>query len=165
VDMKVVLLVTWLFGYGAQMPPPYQVEFASVDLCNAAVETIKADVARLEQERVDEVKAAQKKNKSAELSIEEGYQSARLMAINHLAMAKAVLGDLDRITRVIRLLGFVNAAPGFRDAPKVLNGASDLLVAVFGPERGRHARSALYQHELARNAPVPGELTVAERAA
>jgi enamine deaminase RidA (YjgF/YER057c/UK114 family) len=97
----------------------------------------------------------------AELSIEEGYKSARLMAINHLAMAKAVLGDLDRITRVIRLLGFVNAAPGFRDAPKVLNGASDLLIEVFGPERGRHARSALYQHELARNAPVAGELTLA----
>ena len=102
----------------------------------------------------------------AELSIEQGYRSARLMAINHLAMAKAVLGDLDRITRVIRLLGFVNAAPGFRDAPKVMNGASDLLIEVFGPERGRHARSALYQHELARDAPVAGELTlaVAERA-
>ena len=103
----------------------------------------------------------------AGLSIEQGYESARLMAINHLAMAKAVLGDLDRITRVIRLLGFVNAAPGFRDAPKVMNGASDLFVEVFGPERGRHARSALYQHELARDAPVAGELTlaVADRAA
>ena len=100
----------------------------------------------------------------AELSIAEGYKSARLMAINHLAMAKAVLGDLDRIARVIRLLGFVNAAPGFRDAPKVLNGASDLLIEVFGEEHGRHARSALYQHELARNAPVAGELTLAVQA-
>jgi enamine deaminase RidA (YjgF/YER057c/UK114 family) len=99
----------------------------------------------------------------AELSIEEGYRSARLMAVNHLAMAKAVLGNLDRVTRVIRLLGFVNAAPGFRDAPRVLNGASDLLIEVFGEERGRHARSALYQHELARNAPVAGELTLAVR--
>jgi enamine deaminase RidA (YjgF/YER057c/UK114 family) len=97
----------------------------------------------------------------AALSLEDGYRSARLMAINHLAMAKAVLGDLDRIERVIRLLGFVNAAPGFREAPKVLNGASDLLVEVLGPERGRHARSALYQHELAREAPVAGELTLA----
>jgi len=97
----------------------------------------------------------------AALTIEEGYRSARLMAINHLAMAKAVLGDLDRIQRVIRLLGFVNAAPGFQDAPKVMNGASDLLIAVFGEERGRHARSALYQHELARDAPVAGELTLA----
>ena len=85
------------------------------------------------------------------------------MAINHLAMAKAVVGDLDRIERVIRLLGFVNSAPGFRDAPSVLNGASDLLIQVFGEARGRHARSALYQHELARNAPVAGELTLAVR--
>ena len=97
----------------------------------------------------------------AELTIEDGYKSARLMAINHLAMAKAVIGDLDRIERVIRLLGFVNAAPGFRDAPSVLNGASDLLIQVFGEARGRHARSALYQHELARNAPIAGELTLA----
>lgn len=95
------------------------------------------------------------------LTIEEGYRSARRMAINHLAMAKALLGDLDRIERVLRLLGFVNAAAGFKDAPKVINGASDLLIEVFGPERGRHARSALYQHELARDAPVAGELTLA----
>jgi len=97
----------------------------------------------------------------AELSIEDGYRSARRMAINHLAMAKAVIGDLDRIARVIRLLGFVNSAPGFRDAPKVLNGASDLLIEVFGADHGRHARSALYQHELARDAPVAGELVLA----
>jgi enamine deaminase RidA (YjgF/YER057c/UK114 family) len=97
----------------------------------------------------------------SDITAEQGYESARLMAINHLAMAKAVIGDLDRITRVIRLLGFVNSAPGFRDAPSVLNGASDLLIEVFGEERGRHARSALYQHELARNAPVAGELTLA----
>jgi enamine deaminase RidA (YjgF/YER057c/UK114 family) len=101
----------------------------------------------------------------ANISIEDGYRSARLMAINHLAMAKAVVGNLDRIARVIRLLGFVNAAPGFRDAPKVLNGASDLLIDVFGEDRGRHARSALYQHELAHNAPVAGELTLAVKPA
>ncbi len=97
----------------------------------------------------------------AEVTIDEAYQSAHLMALNHLAMAKAVLGDLDRVVRVVRLLGFVNAAVGFREAPSVLNGASDFLVDVFGPERGRHARSALYQHELARDAPVAGELTLA----
>src|SRR5437763_262021 len=59
----------------------------------------------------------------SELSVADGGRSARLMAINHMAMAREVLGDLDRIDRVIRLLGFVNAAPGFRDAPSVLNGA------------------------------------------
>ena len=99
----------------------------------------------------------------AELSIEDGYQSARLMAQNHLAMAKAVLGDLDRIVRVLQLMGFVNAPPGFRDSPRVLNGASDLLVEVFGKDQGSHARSALYQHELARNAPVAAQVTLAVR--
>lgn len=99
----------------------------------------------------------------ADLSIEDGYQSARLMAQNHLAMAKAVLGDLDRVVRVLQLLGFVNAAAGFRDSPRVLNGASDLLMDVFGEGHGSHARSALYQHELARDAPVAGQLTLAVR--
>jgi enamine deaminase RidA (YjgF/YER057c/UK114 family) len=100
----------------------------------------------------------------AEVTLEEGYQSARLMAINLLAMAKAVLGTLDRVTRVLRLEGFVNGAPGFRGAPKVINGASDLLIAAFGPERGSHARSSLYQPTLTADAPVAGQLTLAVRA-
>lgn len=93
-----------------------------------------------------------------ELSVEDGYESAKLMIINHLAMAKAVLRDLDLIDRPIRLVRYVNAAAGFQDAPSVLNGASDLLFEIFGKEKGRHARMALYQHELARNAPVAGEI-------
>ena len=99
----------------------------------------------------------------AELTIEDGYESARLMALNHLALARSVVGSLDRLLRPIRLLGFVNAAPGFKNAPAVLNGASDLLIQVFGDELGRHARMALYQHELARDAPVAGELVLALR--
>lgn len=97
----------------------------------------------------------------AELSVEQGYESARLMAINQLAMAQHLLGDLNRVARIIQLLGFVNAAPGFRESPSVLNGASDLLIQVFGDDRGRHARSALYQHELARDAPVAGHIVMA----
>ncbi len=99
----------------------------------------------------------------AELTIADGYESARLMALNHLALAKLVVGDLDRLIRPLRLVGYVNAAPGFRDAPAVLNGASDLLIELFGTERGPHARMALYQHELARNAPVAGEVMFAVR--
>ena len=95
-----------------------------------------------------------------DLSIEQGYQSARLTAINHLAMIKAVIGDLDRVVRIVKMIGYVNAAPGFKDAPAVLNGASDLFVEVFGPERGRHARAALYQNELTFDAPIENELTV-----
>ena len=97
----------------------------------------------------------------AELSVEEGYASARQMALNHLALARQVVGDLDVIDRPVRLVGYVNAAPGFRDAPAVLNGASDLLIEIFGAERGAHARMALYQHELARNAPIAGEILFA----
>jgi enamine deaminase RidA (YjgF/YER057c/UK114 family) len=95
------------------------------------------------------------------LSVADGYESARLMALNHLALAKAVIGDLDRLLRPIRLVGYVNAAPGFQDAPSVLNGASDLLIALFGEELGCHARMALYQHELARDAPIAGEIMFA----
>ena len=94
----------------------------------------------------------------AELTIKDGYESARLMMMNHLAMAKAVMGDLARIDRPIRLVGYVNAAPGFQSAPAVLNGASDLLISIFGKERGVHARMALYQHELAGDAPIAGEI-------
>lgn len=94
----------------------------------------------------------------AALTIEDGYESAKLMMLNHLALARLVLGDLDRIERPIRLVGYVNAAPGFQDAPSVLNGASDLLIAIFGQDRGAHARMALYQHELARDAPIAGEV-------
>lgn len=97
----------------------------------------------------------------AELTIEEGYVSARLMALNHLALAKQVIGDLDRLVRPLRMVGYVNAAPGFKDAPSVLNGASDLLIQIFGKEFGPHARMALYQHELARDAPIAGEIMFA----
>jgi enamine deaminase RidA (YjgF/YER057c/UK114 family) len=95
-----------------------------------------------------------------ELTVIEGYQSARFTAINHLSMIKDVLGDLDDVVRIVKVIGYVNAAPGFKDAPAVLNGASDLLVDVFGPERGRHARAALYQNELSLDAPIEIEMTV-----
>lgn len=78
-----------------------------------------------------------------EISIEQGKEAAKLCALNLIAQAKRALdGDLDRIVRVVRLGGFVNAAPGFADQPQVVNGASDLMVAVFG-DAGRHARTAV----------------------
>src|SRR5262249_37751880 len=95
-----------------------------------------------------------------ELGIADGYRSARLVAINLLAMARAELGSLDHVGQVVRLAGYVNCVPGFAEAPAVLNGASDLLVEVFGEERGSHARIALYQSDLPREAPVAAELTL-----
>lgn len=75
-------------------------------------------------------------------SIEDGQAAARLCAINLLAQAKAALGDLDKVVRLVKIVGFINSAPDFGDQPKVMNGASDFLVEALG-DRGRHARSAV----------------------
>lgn len=77
-----------------------------------------------------------------EVSIEAGMASARQCAINVLSVVKSALGDLDRVARVVRLGGFVNSTPDFTDGPTVLNGASDLMVALFG-EKGRHVRTTV----------------------
>ena len=91
-----------------------------------------------------------------DLTIEQGCASARLMAINHLAMMKAVLGDLDRVKRCVKLGVFVNAVPGFAQQPEVANGASDLMLEVFG-DAGRHARAAVGAGSLPRNVAVEVE--------
>jgi len=77
-----------------------------------------------------------------DLTVEQGYEAARLCALNLLANLKEAIGDLDKVTRVVKLLGMVNSDPEFGEQPKVINGASDLFVEVFG-EKGRHARSAV----------------------
>ena len=90
----------------------------------------------------------------ADYTIEQGQDAARICAINILAhLRNAVDGDLDRVVNVIRLGGFINAVPEFGDHPKVLNGASDLMVEVFG-DAGRHARAAVGVYSLPRNVPV-----------
>jgi enamine deaminase RidA (YjgF/YER057c/UK114 family) len=78
-----------------------------------------------------------------DLDVEEGQQSAQLVMLNMLASIKAEIGELDRVARVVKLLCLVNSDPEFGDQPKVANGASDLLVAIFGEDRGKHARSAI----------------------
>ena len=78
----------------------------------------------------------------ADLTIDQGYQVARSVGLQIIATAKAALGDLDRVNRVVKILGMVNSAPDFGDQPKVMNGCSDLFVEVFG-EAGRHTRSAV----------------------
>ena len=89
-------------------------------------------------------------------SVEEGYQAARECAIQQLAMAKTVLGDLGRVRRVVKVLGMVNSAPGFGDQPRVMHGFSELMHEVFG-ERGVHARSAVGMQGLPSDAPVEVE--------
>ena len=87
------------------------------------------------------------------LSAEQGADAARLCALNILAQAKAALGSLDRVAQLVRLTGFVAATPQFSEHPKVVNGASDLMVAVLG-DRGRHTRSAVGVASLPMNAAV-----------
>lgn len=88
-----------------------------------------------------------------DITVEEAQKAARLCALNVLAQAREYLGDLDRVTRVVMVQGFVNAVPDFTEHPKVMNGASDLFVEVFG-EAGKHARFALGAGSLPFNVAV-----------
>ena len=94
-----------------------------------------------------------------DLSLDEGYQAARRVAIALLASLKAATGDLNRVVRIVKLLGMVNSTADFTDQPKVINGASDLLVDVFG-DKGKHARSAVGMNVLPGNIPVEIEMIV-----
>jgi enamine deaminase RidA (YjgF/YER057c/UK114 family) len=93
-----------------------------------------------------------------DLSLEQGYQAARATGLNLLATARATLGSLDRVKRIVKVLGMVNSAPGFTDQPKVINGFSDLMVEVFGETIGKHTRSAVGMAELPFNIPVEIEM-------
>jgi len=92
----------------------------------------------------------------AGVSIEDGQKAARACAINLLAQVKAAVGELDKVLRVVRLGGFINSAAGFPDGPKVMNGASDVMVAVFG-DKGKHARSTVGVAALPAEAAVEVE--------
>jgi enamine deaminase RidA (YjgF/YER057c/UK114 family) len=96
----------------------------------------------------------------ADVSLEEGYQAARLTALSILGSLKRELGDLDRVAAWLRVFGMVNSAPGFNRQPQVINGFSDLILEVYGPERGLHARSAVGMAELPFGIPVEIEAEV-----
>jgi enamine deaminase RidA (YjgF/YER057c/UK114 family) len=93
-----------------------------------------------------------------QVTIEQGQAAARACAVNLLAQVKSALGDLDKVARVVRLGGFINAAPDFVDAAQVMNGASDLMVAAFG-DKGRHARTTIGVAALPADASVEVEGT------
>jgi enamine deaminase RidA (YjgF/YER057c/UK114 family) len=92
-----------------------------------------------------------------ELTVEQGYKVAREVGLNLLATARASLGSLDRVKRVVKVLGMVASAEGFGEQPKVINGFSDLMVEVFG-DAGKHARSAVGMAELPMGIPVEIEM-------
>jgi enamine deaminase RidA (YjgF/YER057c/UK114 family) len=94
-----------------------------------------------------------------DLSIEQGYEAARLTAISHLSVIKAELGSLNKVKRVVKVLGMVNCTDDFKDQPKVINGYSDLMVEIFG-DKGKHARSAVGMYALPMNIAVEVEVIV-----
>jgi enamine deaminase RidA (YjgF/YER057c/UK114 family) len=95
-----------------------------------------------------------------DLTIEEGYASARKVALSMLGTLKRELGDLDRVANWLRVFGMVNSAPGFDQQPRVINGFSDLIIELYGPERGGHARSAVGMAELPFGFPVEIEAEI-----
>lgn len=94
-----------------------------------------------------------------EFTVEQGYAAARSCALNLLANLKSIIGDLDGVVHIVKILGMVNSAPEFGQQPQVINGCSDLLVEAFG-ERGRHARSAVGMSALPNGIPVEIEMIV-----
>lgn len=94
-----------------------------------------------------------------ELTVEEGYDAARLVGISQLAVLKDELGNLNKVKRIVKVLGMVNASPDFMNHPEVVNGFSDLMVEVFG-ERGKHARAAVGMGSLPRGISVEIEVVV-----
>lgn len=94
-----------------------------------------------------------------DMTVEQGYEAAKQTGVSILSTLKAELGDLNKVKRVIKVLGMVNCAPTFGDQPKVINGFSDLMVAVFG-EKGKHARSAVGMNALPGNMAVEIEIIV-----
>lgn len=96
----------------------------------------------------------------AEVTTEQAYELARTCALNAIAAVKSLVGDLDKVEQVVKVVGFVASAPGFTGQPAVINGASELLAAAFG-DKGAHARSAVGVAALPLNAPVEVEIIVA----
>jgi enamine deaminase RidA (YjgF/YER057c/UK114 family) len=94
-----------------------------------------------------------------DLTTEQAYEVAKIVMLNCLASVKREIGDLDRVKRIVKLLGMVNCTEDFTEHPKVINGASDLLVALYG-EAGRHARSAVGMQQLPMSIPVEIEMIV-----
>jgi enamine deaminase RidA (YjgF/YER057c/UK114 family) len=95
-----------------------------------------------------------------DLTLDQGYQAARSTCLSLLSATRAALGSLDKVKRIVKVLGMVNSSPGFTEQPKVINGCSDLMVEIFGETIGKHARSAVGMAELPFNIPVEIEMIV-----
>ena len=108
----------------------------------------------------EEGKLPYKGRVGSEVSLEDAYKAARLSAVNCLGALKATLGNLEHIDEIVKVLGFINSAPDFHRQPEVLHGFSDLMMELFGEEKGGHARSAIGTSNLPKNQPVEVEMIV-----
>lgn len=139
-------------------PPGFVLPFRFVRACGR-----RAAIAGHGPQNVDGSLAAPLGKLGRELSVEQGYAAARLTALSMLGSLQRELGDLDRIAGWVRVFGMVNSAPGFNRQPAVINGFSDLILELFGPEVGAHSRSAVGMAELPFDIPVEieGEVELA----
>ncbi|CZT37196.1 RidA family protein [Rhizobium sp. 9140] len=154
-DPKTTTPYQRLADLGIELPP------APPPIANFLTHVIEGNMLYLSGQGTREADGRMRTGKvGAEISTEAAYDDARLVGINLIAVMHEALGDLSRVKQVVKLLGMVNAAPEFRDHPKVINGCSDLINAVFG-EAGRHARSAVGFGSLPGNITVEIEAIVA----
>jgi enamine deaminase RidA (YjgF/YER057c/UK114 family) len=153
-----------LQALGLALPPPLQpppglvLPFSFVRIVGS-----RALISGHGPQRPDGAIAEPRGKLGRELSLDEGYQAARLTALAILGSLKRALGDLDRVSAWTRVFGMVNSAPGFNQQPNVINGFSDLILELYGPVAGAHSRSAVGMAELPFNIPVEieGEAEIA----
>jgi len=150
-----------LQALGLQLPPPITpppgvvLPFSFVRIIGS-----RAHVSGHSAQNADGTVAGPLGKLGRELTVEQGYFAARLTALSILGSLQRALGDLDRVQAWGRVFGMVNSAPGFHSQPAVINGFSDLILALYGPERGAHARSAVGMAELPFNIAVEIEAEV-----
>ena len=131
---------------GYAIPPPFKFPNPNRTGCVVVGSIVFVSGHGRELPSLADVKHAGKVGR--DVSIEEGYVTARAVALSMVASLKQQLSDLDRVKRIVRLFGMVNAAPGFDRMPQVIDGASDFFFELFGPQNGQHARSAVGMAEL-----------------
>lgn len=150
-----------LEALGLELPQPIQIPTGvRLPFASVRVHGSRAYIAGHGPQHTDGSIAGPLGKVGAEVSVEEAYQAARLTALSILGSLKRELGDLDRVTAWLRVFGMVNSAPNFDRQPNVINGFSDLILELYGPERGRHARSAVGLAELPFRIPVEIEAEV-----
>lgn len=153
-----------LEALGLALPPPIQVPSTiRLPFANVRVWEGRAYIAGHVAQESDGSLADPKGKVGGEVSVEQGYTSGRKTALSMLGSLKRELGDLDRITAWLRVLGMVNVAPGFTETPAIVNGFSDLILELYGEEVGLHARSAVGMAVLPFNMPIEIEAEVAIR--